>query len=50
MERPLTQMSDGEMKSAVANKYGEVATGPRVSLIFQSVANLLKASDIQQNY
>ncbi len=29
MKKPLAQMSDGEIKSAVANKYGEVATEPK---------------------
>lgn len=29
MEKPLAQMSDGEIRSAVANKYGEVAAEPK---------------------
>jgi len=34
MEKPVAQMTDREIKAAVANRYGEVATGPRAKFNF----------------
>jgi len=34
MEKPVAQMTDREIKAAVANRYGEVATSPRAKFNF----------------